>query len=87
MTTPAIMSHRASCAVGHLVAAALSVSACGAGATRTAPEDFAACTQRAAECEASCAPAILPGSSEKEPALRGDIEAERCHERCRSCAP
>lgn len=45
------------------------------------------CTSQEQDCEAQCEPRLGPGSSEKEPALRGDIEADRCRERCRIGVP
>jgi hypothetical protein len=41
------------------------------------------CGSMRADCEARCEPRLGPGNSEKEPALRSDIEAERCREGCR----
>lgn len=42
------------------------------------------CARDEARCEAACASREMPGSSEKEPAIRGELEEERCRERCRS---
>lgn len=47
----------------------------------------ARCASQQGDCEAQCEPRLGPGSSEKEPALRGDIEADRCRERCRVGLP
>jgi len=44
------------------------------------------CRSQRGDCEAACEPRTAPGSSEKEPALRGDIEADRCREGCRQSA-
>jgi hypothetical protein len=44
------------------------------------------CRSQRGDCEAGCEPRSGPGSSEKEPALRGDIEADRCREGCRQSA-
>jgi hypothetical protein len=41
------------------------------------------CRSQRGDCEAACEPRQQPGSSEKEPALRGDMEAERCRQGCR----
>jgi hypothetical protein len=43
----------------------------------------ARCTSQRTDCEAMCESRQQPGSSEKEPALRGDFEADRCNEGCR----
>ena len=42
------------------------------------------CRSQRSDCEAGCQPRLGPGSSEKEPALRGDIEEEHCREGCRT---
>jgi hypothetical protein len=47
----------------------------------------ARCASQQQDCEAQCEPRLGPGNSEKEPALRGDIEADRCRERCRVGTP
>jgi hypothetical protein len=44
------------------------------------------CRSQRGDCEAGCEPRSGPGSSEKEPALRGDMEADRCREGCRQDA-
>jgi hypothetical protein len=41
------------------------------------------CLSQQNECEAGCQNRSGPGSSEKEPALRGDIEADNCRDGCR----
>jgi hypothetical protein len=41
------------------------------------------CASMRSDCEARCEPRLGPGNSEKEPALRGDMEADRCREGCR----
>jgi hypothetical protein len=43
----------------------------------------ARCDSLRGDCEARCEPRLGPGNSEKEPALRGDMEADRCREGCR----
>ncbi len=45
------------------------------------------CASQQEDCEAQCQPRLGPGSSEKEPALRSDIEEDRCRERCRVGTP
>lgn len=45
------------------------------------------CASQEGDCEAQCQPRLGPGSSEKEPALRSDIEEDRCRERCRVGLP
>jgi hypothetical protein len=67
-----------------LFALALLLAACGASNAAPAPTTYAGCARQEAVCEASCEPRELPGSSEKEPAMRGDLEAERCREQCRT---
>jgi hypothetical protein len=47
----------------------------------------ARCASQQDDCEAQCEPRLGPGSSEKEPALRSDIEADRCRQRCRVGVP
>lgn len=47
----------------------------------------ARCASQQQDCEAQCQPRLGPGSSEKEPALRSDIEEDRCRERCRVGTP
>jgi hypothetical protein len=47
----------------------------------------ARCASQQGDCEAQCEPRLGPGSSEKEPALRSDIEADRCRQRCRVGVP
>jgi hypothetical protein len=47
----------------------------------------ARCASQQSDCEAQCEPRLGPGSSEKEPALRSDIEADRCRQRCRVGVP
>jgi hypothetical protein len=58
--------------------------ACASTDATSAPATYSGCSRQQAVCEASCEPRELPGSSEKEPATRGDLEAERCREQCRS---
>jgi hypothetical protein len=41
------------------------------------------CESERGDCEAACEPRLGPGSSEKAPALRGDIEGDNCREGCR----
>jgi hypothetical protein len=45
------------------------------------------CSSQEGDCEAQCQPRLGPGSSEKEPALRSDLEEDRCRERCRVGLP
>lgn len=45
------------------------------------------CASQEGDCEAQCQPRLGPGSSEKEPALRSDLEEDRCRERCRVGLP
>jgi hypothetical protein len=45
------------------------------------------CESQEADCEALCEPRLGPGSTEKDPALRSDIESDRCRQRCRVGAP
>jgi hypothetical protein len=47
----------------------------------------ARCASQEGDCEAQCQPLLGPGSSEKEPALRSDIEEDRCRQRCRVGVP
>ena len=47
----------------------------------------ARCASQQGDCEAMCEPRLGPGSTEKDPALRLDIEAERCRQRCRVGVP
>ena len=47
----------------------------------------ARCASQQQDCEAQCEPRLGPGSSEKEPALRSDIESDRCRQRCRVGVP
>lgn len=47
----------------------------------------ARCESQEGDCEALCEPRLGPGSSEKEPALRSDIEEDRCRQRCRVGEP
>ncbi|HEX8793324.1 MAG TPA: hypothetical protein VF765_20415 [Polyangiaceae bacterium] len=47
----------------------------------------ARCASQEGDCEAQCEPRLGPGSSEKEPALRSDIDADRCRQRCRVGQP
>jgi hypothetical protein len=47
----------------------------------------ARCASQQGDCEAQCEPMLGPGSSEKEPALRADIDADRCRQRCRAGVP
>jgi hypothetical protein len=65
-------------AVAALLAALL--GACGA-ATR-APNPSGSCEEQRASCEAACESRILPGSSEKAPEMRGEMEADRCRASC-----
>jgi hypothetical protein len=67
-------------------AAAVVLAACG-GAAPPPSSSFTDCSTQEAQCEAACASSStsLPGSSDKEPALRGDIEGERCRARCKVC--
>ncbi len=44
------------------------------------------CLSQQNGCESGCQSRVLPGSSEKEPALRGDIEADYCRDGCRLSA-
>jgi hypothetical protein len=41
------------------------------------------CLSQQNGCETGCQPRTGPGSSEKEPAIRGDIEADNCRDGCR----
>jgi hypothetical protein len=43
------------------------------------------CRGQSTGCEATCNAQLgsMPGSSEKEPAIRGDMESNQCRERCR----
>jgi hypothetical protein len=59
-------------------------AACAASNPAAAPGGYAGCARQQATCEAACEPRELPGSTEKEPAMRGDLEAERCREQCRT---
>jgi hypothetical protein len=54
----------------------------GSGARGAAGEHTEDCGRRQAQCEAACQPRELPGSSEKQPMTRGDLEEERCRQRC-----
>ena len=45
------------------------------------------CGSQQRECEAQCEPRLGPGSTEKDPALRSDIEADRCRQRCSAGFP
>ena len=45
------------------------------------------CASQERDCESQCQPLLGPGSSEKEPALRSDMEEDRCRERCRVGLP
>lgn len=62
----------------------LASASCGASSPAPAPAGYSTCASQEAACEATCEPRELPGSSEKEPFARGDIEAERCRDRCRT---
>jgi len=46
----------------------------------------ARCASLNGSCEATCQPRLGPGSDEKSPALRGDLEEERCRQGCRETA-
>lgn len=48
---------------------------------------FARCASQQQDCEALCEPRLGPGSSEKDPALRLDMEADRCRQRCGAGTP
>ncbi len=57
------------------------LAACGGAGTRaTAPSG--SCEEQRASCEAACESRILPGSSEKAPEVRGEMEADRCRASC-----
>jgi hypothetical protein len=45
------------------------------------------CASQQGQCEASCEPRSLPGSSEKHPDVGGDMAGERCRESCRGITP
>jgi len=47
----------------------------------------ARCASQESDCEGLCEPRLGPGSSEKEPALRSDLEEDRCRQRCRVGVP
>ncbi len=72
-------AHRAQPALSLFAIAAL-VVACGAGTRATSPTG--ACEEQRANCEAACESRILPGSSEKAPEVRGEMEADRCRASC-----
>ena len=67
-----------------LLAGFVATASCGGSGATPAPPGYAGCASQEAACESSCEPREMPGSSEKEPFARGNLEAERCRERCRS---
>ncbi len=59
---------------------AVLLAGCGGGtraATAAGP-----CEEQRANCEAACESRVLPGSSEKAPEMRGEMEADRCRASC-----
>jgi hypothetical protein len=60
---------------------AVASAACGGGTQAAAPAG-GVCERRRASCEAACESRSLPGSSEKSPELRGEMEAESCRHSC-----
>lgn len=68
---------------GCLLGAALLAFACGAGLQGAEPA-AGPCERQRAQCESACESRILPGSSEKSPELRGEMEADRCRDSCRT---
>jgi hypothetical protein len=64
-----------------LGAGALVAAACG-GAAQSAGPSGGRCERQRASCEASCESRVLPGSSEKAPEVRGEMEADRCRQSC-----
>jgi hypothetical protein len=59
---------------------------CGASTDAPAQPGYPGCARQQAACEASCEPREMPGSSDKMPVERGDIEADRCRAQCRTAA-
>jgi len=68
---------------GCLLGSALLAVACGAGVQGATPL-AGPCERERAQCESGCESRILPGSSEKAPELRGEMEADRCRDSCRT---
>lgn len=68
---------------GCVLGSALLAAACGAGVQGATPL-AGPCERERAQCESGCESRILPGSSEKAPELRGEIEADRCRNSCRT---
>jgi hypothetical protein len=62
-------------------AGALAATACG-GAAQSGASASGRCERQRASCEASCESRVLPGSSEKAPEVRGEMEADSCRQSC-----
>jgi hypothetical protein len=70
--------------LGLLPCLLLGFESAGCGASNEPTQTLPGCARQQAACEAACQPRELPGSSEKEPFTRSDMEADRCREQCRA---